>query len=77
MTPRKIISRELRKLEKDVALLDVLRQHAKNDSGTRLSDFGKALLAAGRESGIKQADMAEILDITRGAVSQHYSRRTI
>lgn len=70
----RIILRELRKLEADVALLGILRAHAKTESGARLSDFGKALLAAGKSSGIKQADMARLLEITAGAVSQHYAR---
>ena len=74
LSPRKIIMREVRRLEGDVALLDILRDHSKNESGTRLSAFGKALLLAGRDCGIKQADMARILDITPGAVSQHYNR---
>ncbi|MFM5907157.1 MAG: hypothetical protein ACKOPO_06180 [Novosphingobium sp.] len=73
-SPRKIILRELRRLEHDVALLEILREHAKNESGTRLSDFGKALLSAGKDCGIKQADMARILDVTPGAVSQHYNK---
>lgn len=74
LTPRKIILRELKKLEADAGLLEILRVHAKTASGARLSQFGKALLAAGRDAGIKQADMARILDITAGAVSQHYNR---
>ena len=74
LSPRKIILREVRRLEHDVALLEILRQHAKNETGTRLSSFGRALLTAGKECGIKQADMAKILDVTPGAVSQHYKR---
>lgn len=74
MTPRKIIMRELKKLEADASLLEILREHAKTASGARLSPFGKAFLSAARDAGIKQADMARILDITAGAVSQHYNR---
>ena len=73
-TSRRVILRELGKLEADSTLLGLLRTHAKTESGNRLSDFGRAVLVAGRAAGIKQADLARILEITPGAVSQHYKR---
>jgi hypothetical protein len=71
---RKIIMREVRKLEAAEDMLEILRTHAKNETGTRLSAFGAAFLSAARDAKIKQADMARILDITPGAVSQHYAK---
>ncbi|UVO53972.1 transcriptional regulator [Sphingomonas sp. SUN039] len=76
MSPRKIILRELKRLEADAELLAVLRGYAKNETGTRLSAFGQAVLRAGFESRdeVTAADIAKLLDITPGAVSQHYSK---
>ena len=76
LSPRKIILREVKRLEIDADLLATLRHYAKNESGTRLSAFGKAILRAGFESRdeIKAADIAKLLEITAGAVSQHYAR---
>lgn len=74
MNPRKLIIRELNRLEAEAALLELLRTYAKTESGARLSEFGTAMLAAGKRAGIKQRDMAKILEITPGAVSQHYNR---
>ena len=76
LSPRKIILREVKRLEIDAELLATLRRYAKNENGTRLSAFGKAILRAGFESkdDIKAADIARLLEITPGAVSQHYAR---
>ena len=76
MSPRKIILRELKRLEVDAELLANFRSYAKNEGGTRLSKFGKAVLRAGFESRdeVKAADIARFLEITAGAVSQHYAR---
>lgn len=76
MSPRKIILREVKRLEADSELLAKLRSCAKNENGTRLSDFGKAILRAAYDSrdDVKAADIARFLDITPGAVSQHYSK---
>jgi hypothetical protein len=51
-----------------------LRRLTKNDSETRLNEFGRALLALASESDIKQSFMASLLDITPGAVSRQINR---
>ena len=79
MSPRKIILRQVRLLEVDADLLATLRGYVKNENGTRLNEFGKAILRAAFESQnsenkVKAADIAKLLDITPGAVSQHYAK---
>lgn len=71
---RKVILREIKKLEADVSILELARALVKNDAGNRLSPFGRAVLDAAKANGVKQAEIAKILDITAGAVSQHYGR---
>jgi predicted transcriptional regulator len=39
-----------------------------------MSPFGREILQAAKAAGVKQAFMAKLLDITPGAVSQHYSK---
>ncbi|HEX8302900.1 hypothetical protein [Sphingomonas sp.] len=68
------IVRDLRALEAEVLLLAELRRLTKNDSETRLNEFGRALLALASESDIKQSFMASLLDITPGAVSRQINR---
>ena len=61
------------RLNDKAKLVDVLREAAKTPGG-RMTDFGRGLLAEAKRAGIKQASMAGLLDISRGAVSQHYNR---
>jgi DNA-directed RNA polymerase specialized sigma subunit len=71
---RKIILREVRRLEESQALLELLRLHSKNDTGTRLSEFGRAILSASKDTDLTQGQIAKILQITTSAVSQHLSK---
>lgn len=61
-------------LEGDAMLLAELRRHAKNDSGTRLNDFGRSLVIAASAAGLKQGFIANLLEITPGAVSRQVNR---
>ena len=70
---RKIILREIKKLEDSAVILENFHLLAKNEAGNRLSPFGRAVLEAARQHGVRQTDIAKILDLTPGAVSQHYN----
>lgn len=69
----RIIRREVKRLEEKAKLVETLRVYGKTSGGGRLSPFGRAMLVAARAHGVKQADMAKLLGITAGAVSQHYN----
>lgn len=73
MDAPKIIRKKLREMENELALIEKLRAESKTDGG-RMSPFGRDLLKAAKSAGLKQAFMARLLDITPGAVSQHYSK---
>lgn len=77
-TPRTREGRDLLRavteLEADAMLLAELRRHAKNDSGTRLSEFGRKLVIAASDAGLKQGLIASLLEITPGAVSRQVNR---
>ncbi len=66
--------RAVTELENDAMLLAELRRHAKNDSGTRLNEFGRSLVIAASAAGLKQGFVASLLDITPGAVSRQVNR---
>lgn len=66
--------RAVTELEGDAMLLAELRRHAKNDSGTRLSEFGRSLVIAASAAGLKQGFIASLLEITPGAVSRQVNR---
>lgn len=69
----KAIRRQLKILDQQAELVEDLRDHAKTEGG-RTTEFGRALLAAAKDAGIKQAYMARLLGISSGAVSQHYNK---
>lgn len=69
----KMIRVHLRSLEKKVDLLEELRNEAKTEGG-RLTLFGRELVRSAQQNGLKQAFIAKLLDISAGAVSQHYNR---
>jgi len=73
MDAAKTIRNKLREIENELALIESLRMAAKTEGG-RLSAFGRDLLKAAKVAGVKQAFMAKLLDITPGAVSQHYNK---
>jgi hypothetical protein len=73
MEDAKLIRRYLKKLEKQAGILTQLREVTKTDGG-RLNDFGKKLVASAKTSKVQQAFVAKLLDISPGAVSQHYSK---
>ena len=69
------IRRDLKVLEQDLLLLETLRSLAKTESG-RLTVFGRRLIALFKEEeNVKQSFVAGLLEITPGAVSQHYARK--
>ncbi len=67
------IRRRLKEVEGALRLLEELREASKTDGG-RMTEFGKAVLAAARDAGLKQSFMARLFEISPGAVSQHYNR---
>lgn len=69
----KSIRKHLRVLDQQAELVEDLREHAKTEGG-RTTEFGRAVIAAAKEAGIKQAYVARLLDISSGAVSQHYNK---
>ena len=73
MDAARIIRKKLREMENELVLIETLRREAKTEGG-RMSAFGRDLLQAAKSAGVKQAFMAKLLDITPGAVSQHYSK---
>lgn len=73
MSATRIIRKQLRAIELKLALIDELRDLAKTEGG-RMTDFGRALIAAAKDAGVKQAYVARLLEISPGAVSQHYNK---
>ena len=69
----KAIRRQLKILDQQAELVEDLREHAKTEGG-RTTEFGRAVLAAAKDAGIRQAYMARLLGISAGAVSQHYNK---
>ncbi len=67
------IRRRLKEVEAALALLSTLREEAKTEGG-RMTAFGRDVLVAARDAGVKQSFMARLFDISPGAVSQHYGR---
>lgn len=73
MGPGGIIRRQLRTLEAKASLVDFIRDECKTEGG-RLTESGRLFIAMAKAGGWKQSTVATILDITPGAVSQHYRR---
>lgn len=73
MDAGKIIRKKLREMEGEIDLLDWFRDEAKTEGG-RMSQFGRDVLQAAKNAGLKQAQIAKLLEITAGAVSQHYAK---
>jgi hypothetical protein len=72
-SPARIIRKQLKVLEDWAAPLEVLREAAKTDGG-RLTAYGREFIALNKRHGVRQVDVAKMLDITPGAVSQHYNK---
>lgn len=73
MSEGSIIRRQLKALETKAELIDFIRGKCKTDGG-RLTESGRMFMAMARAGGWKQSTVAEILDISQGAVSQHFNR---
>lgn len=73
MSATRIIRKQLKVLEGQLELIEGLRDLAKTDGG-RMTDFGRALIAAAKDANVKQAYVARLLEISPGAVSQHYNK---
>ena len=68
------IRRYLKRMEKEVSLIAELRELSKTDGG-RMTYFGKHFIALLRDkTDAKQAFIAKLLDISPGAVSQHFNK---
>jgi hypothetical protein len=63
----------LKSLEKQANLVHELRDLAKSDGG-RLTLFGRELVRLAKQNEVQQSFVAKLLDISAGAVSQHYNR---
>lgn len=72
--PGNMIRQHLKSLELDVDLLAELRRLSKTEGG-RLTDVGREFLRFARRMELKQSFVAKLIDITPGAVSQHYTRK--
>jgi hypothetical protein len=73
MSPTRIIRKQLKAIEAELELVDSLRDLAKTEGG-RMTEFGRALLAAAKDAEVKQSFMARLLNVSPGAVSQHYNK---
>ncbi len=71
-TAGQTIRKQVKILEAAAEAVEQVRNEAKKESG-RLTPFGRDLLAAGKKNGVQQAVLARLLDISPGAVSQHYN----
>ena len=71
--PGNMIRLHLKSLEREVDLLTELRRLSKTEGG-RLTDVGRSFLRFAKQMELKQSFVAKLLDITPGAVSQHYTR---
>lgn len=74
MSEGRIIRKHLKALEAKAELVDFIREQCKTEGG-RLSESGLAFIAMAHAGGWKQATVAVILELTPGAVSQHYKRQ--
>jgi hypothetical protein len=63
----------LKSLEKQAKLVGDLRELAKSEGG-RLTLFGRELVRLAKQNEVQQSFVAKLLDISAGAVSQHYNR---
>lgn len=73
MDPGRIIRSQVKVLEAAAEPLSLIRELAKTEGG-RLTDYGKDFIAVQKKHGVKQALVAKMLDISAGAVSQHYNK---
>jgi hypothetical protein len=73
MNPGKIIRQQVKVLESNSTLVDELRVLAKTEGG-RMTPFGRELIESAKNNDIKQSFIAKLLNITPGAVSQHYNK---
>jgi len=72
--PGNMIRLHLKSLERDVDSLAELRRLSKTEGG-RLTDVGRDFLRFAKRMELKQSFVAKLLDITPGAVSQHYTKK--
>jgi len=73
MSATRIIRKQLKVIELQLALLDEFRDLAKTEGG-RMTEFGRAFIAAAKDAEVKQAFVARLLEISPGAVSQHFNK---
>lgn len=69
----RMIRVHLKSLESKVNVVDEFRELAKSEGG-RLTLFGRELVRLLRQNEVKQSFVAKLLDISPGAVSQHYNK---
>lgn len=68
-----IIRKQLKALESELDLLAELRHLSKTEGG-RMTEFGRAIIAASKDAKVKQSFVARLLQISPGAVSQHFNK---
>jgi hypothetical protein len=68
-----MIRLHLKSLERKANLVSKLRERAKSEGG-RLTLFGRELVRLAKQNDLKQSFIAKLLDISPGAVSQHYNK---
>ncbi len=73
MNPGRIIRGQIKVLEAAAEPLNQIRELAKTEGG-RLTEYGKDFIAMQKKHGVKQSQVARMLDISAGAVSQHYNK---
>ena len=68
-----MIRLHLKSLERQADLVSKLRELAKSEGG-RLTLFGRELVRLAKQNDVQQSYVAKLLDISAGAVSQHYNK---
>jgi len=69
----KKIQQHAKRNEEDAGLIHIIREKAKTDSG-RLTDFGRNFIVSSMQTGMRQIDIAKILDVTPSAVNQNAAK---
>ena len=70
-TQAKVIRRYLKEIESKAALIEIFRAHALSEGG-RLTQFGRDVVVAGKNSNVKQSVLVELLGISASAISKRY-----
>ena len=72
MQAGKIIRAQVKELENQAELIELIRASSKTEGG-RMTQSGREFIAWAKKWELRQTDVAKILDISAGAVSNHYN----